>query len=275
MTTTAGTVAQRALKKILVQSGDSPLEPDEYADFFEDMNFYMSALESEGVKLGYTAVDNVADIVTVPPGAIRGIIANVAIEVAPDYGGSVSNELLRQAKSGMRVMRKIGQTMGAIAPPPTLPIGSGNENGSLRYPQYYGSGYAALLTMAGNTLAAALVTPSLSTAVKVNGFWSLDKLIGIAADITGKITSTATESISATVALDLWITGGGDYTIYLAKNGSVIAASAVAATLTSTKSQVLLNYTESVDPGEYLEIYISAETVQADAVVVDGQFKVT
>jgi hypothetical protein len=275
MTTTAGTVAQRALKKILVQSGDAPLEADEYADFFEDMNFYMAALESEGVLLGYTPVDNVSDVVTVPAGAIRGIIANVAVEVAPDYGASVSGELARQAKSGMRIMRKIGAHMGAMSMPTTLPVGSGNEDISLRTYQYYSDPEVALLTLAGNTLATALVTPALSTPTKVNAFWSVENFTGFTADITGKITNAKTGAVTSAAEIELWITGGGDYNIYLAKNGTVITASVISATLTSTKSQVLLDYTEEVDPGDYLEIYISAETVQADAIIVDGQFRIT
>ena len=63
---TVGQVATASLNRILVQSSESSLEPDEYQDFIFAMNNYMSQLDASGVSLGYTVVDNLADEVTIP-----------------------------------------------------------------------------------------------------------------------------------------------------------------------------------------------------------------
>jgi hypothetical protein len=125
---TVAQVAKASLQRILVQASEAPLEADEYQDFIFAMNNYMLALDASGVHLGYTQVSNLGDQVTVPVGALRGLIANLAIEVAPDYGGVVSDALVLQAREGLQAMRMLGQTIGGTRMPATLPIGSGNSD---------------------------------------------------------------------------------------------------------------------------------------------------
>jgi hypothetical protein len=128
---TVAQVAKASLQRILVQASEAPLEADEYQDFIFAMNNYMMSLDAQGIHLGYTEVSNLSDTVTVPVGALRGIIANVAIEVAPDYGGIVTDALVLQAREGLQSMRMLGQTIGATRLPSTLPIGSGNSDTTL------------------------------------------------------------------------------------------------------------------------------------------------
>ena len=109
---TAGDIIQTALKRVLVQASDAPLEPDEYQDALDSLNDLMAAYEADGIRLGYTPVDNVEDEVTVPPGARRGIIANLAIEISADYGGNITAALSRQASEGMQTLRKLGREIG-------------------------------------------------------------------------------------------------------------------------------------------------------------------
>ena len=127
---TVAQVAKASLQRILVQASEAALEPDEYQDFIFAMNNYMAQLDAQGITLGYTEVSDLGDDVTVPAGALRGIIANMAIEVAPDYGGVVSEGLVKAAREGMQTMRTIGGRMGPSALPSTLPIGAGNEDQS-------------------------------------------------------------------------------------------------------------------------------------------------
>lgn len=134
---TVAQVANAALKRILVQGSDAPLEADEYQDFIFALNNFMLALDAEGVTLGYTEVSDLGDEITVPTGALRGIIANMAIEVAPDYNGTVSPALAAAASKGMQVMRIIGQTISASSYPSTLPVGSGNEDDTFTNRRFY------------------------------------------------------------------------------------------------------------------------------------------
>jgi hypothetical protein len=143
---TVAQVAKASLQRILVQASEAPLEADEYQDFIFAMNNYMTALDAAGVHLGYTVVSGLGDEVTIPVGALRGVIANLAIEVAPDYGGVVSDALVLQAREGMQAMRMLGQTIGGTRLPSTLPVGSGNsENGYGRSWNFYPESEAAIL----------------------------------------------------------------------------------------------------------------------------------
>ncbi len=129
---TAARVLKTALQRILVQGSEADLEPDEYQDALFAMNTLLMAWDAEGIQLGYTWVTDLGDDVTVPIGALRGVIANVAIEIAPDFEGQISTALAAAAVKGLRTIRLIGQTMPSMSFPGTLPIGSGNE-GDTRY----------------------------------------------------------------------------------------------------------------------------------------------
>lgn len=120
-------VIDSALKRILVQGSEVFPESDEYQDAIFAMNNYMLSLVAEGISLGYTEVSNLGDVITIPTGALRGLIANLAIELAPDYDGVISQGLAKAAKEGENVMRLLGQTITSSQFPATLPIGSGNE----------------------------------------------------------------------------------------------------------------------------------------------------
>jgi len=125
---TVAQVAKASLQRILVQASEADLEPDEYQDFIFAMNNYMLSLDADGISLGYTEVDNLGDDVTIPVGALRGLIANMAIEVSPDYNGQITQGLILAAQEGLKTMRKLGQRVKATALPATLPVGSGNED---------------------------------------------------------------------------------------------------------------------------------------------------
>lgn len=134
---TVAQVAKAALQRILVQASEAPLEPDEYQDFIFAMNNYMAELDAQGISLGYTVVTDLGDDVTIPTGALRGLIANLAIEVSPDYGGVVSQGLVKAARDGFQTMRLLGQRIAATKNPSTLPVGSGNEDTVYGYPGHF------------------------------------------------------------------------------------------------------------------------------------------
>lgn len=125
---TVAQVAKASLQKIVVAGSEAPMEPDEYQDYIFAMNAFMADLAANGVALGYTMVDNLADEVTIPTGALRGLIYNMAVEVAPEYGGTVTPECALIAQAGLKTMRQIGQSIPRSYYPSTLPLGSGNYN---------------------------------------------------------------------------------------------------------------------------------------------------
>lgn len=124
---TAAQVIKAALQRILVQAANAELAPDEYNDAMFAMNNFMLALDADGVKLGYTEITNLGQTVTIPTGALRGLIANLAIEVSPDYGGDITPGLMQAATEGLKVMEKLGVEIAQTQYSSTLPRGSGND----------------------------------------------------------------------------------------------------------------------------------------------------
>ena len=149
---TAAQVLKAALQSILVQASEAPLEADEFQDTIFAMNNFMFALASDGVNLGYTEVSDLGDEITIPTGALRGLIANIGIEMAPDFGGVVSEALGVRAISGLKTMRRLGISLGASAMPSTLPVGSGNQDDFLCNSHFYPDLEATILAEAAGTI---------------------------------------------------------------------------------------------------------------------------
>lgn len=147
---TVAQVAKASLQAILVQASEAPLQADEYQDFIFAMNNYMASLAAKGVNLGYTVVSNLADTVTVPPGALTGLIANMAIQSVPYYGGVVTPELAMNAREGMQAMRQLGQIITPTRLPSTLPLGSGNEDSTYGYSSHFYTGDEAAVAAETN-----------------------------------------------------------------------------------------------------------------------------
>lgn len=124
---TAAQVIKAALQKIIVQASEAELEPDEFEDTIFTMNNYMLDLDASGIALGYTVVTTIGDEVTIPVGALRGLIYNLAIEAAPEFSGVVTAEVREIARAGLNTMRKLGVSLGDMAFPSTLPRGTGND----------------------------------------------------------------------------------------------------------------------------------------------------
>lgn len=152
MAVTAAQVLKASLQSILVQASEAPLEADEYQDTIFAMNNFMFDLAANGVNLGYTEVSDLADEITIPTGALRGLIANVAIEMAPEFGGVISEALAVRATSGIKTMRHLGLTLGPSAYPYTLPRGSGNEGNYSWTDHFYPDLEATILAEASGSI---------------------------------------------------------------------------------------------------------------------------
>lgn len=149
---TAAEVTKSILGKLLVRQSEAPLEADEFQDTIFALNNYMTAQAANGINLGYTIVSNLADTITVPAGALQGIISNVAIEMAPDFGMTASAELIRSARLGLRAMRNLGTSLNSTQLPSTLPIGSGNEGDFFNSDHFFPGTSEDLLTETGNNI---------------------------------------------------------------------------------------------------------------------------
>ena len=262
---TAIEVAERSLKLILVQASDAQLEADEYQDFYTAMNDYMADLEARGIVLGYTPVTLPSDEITIPSGAIRGLVTNMAIEVAPDYAAPVSGELQIQAMEGYRTLRRLGRSKISSVYSPGLPIGSGMVEVSAQTTPLYGQQVSVLLSLIGNTKATTITAAD--TPVKVNGFWDQSKST-LRADITGRVINSTDQAITLDSTSTVEVTGGVNFTLHLYKNGneSLGSVSGVA-----NGAPVILQKSLTLHPDEHLELWIENDTDTTNLVVQDAR----
>lgn len=144
MTVVAATLIKAILQEDVVQAAEADLEDDEVVDTTFALNNYMFELAADGINLGFTEVVTLADVITVERGAINGIIKNVALQIAIQFGVPVPPLLERQAANGLRIMTGIAVSIPATPFPSTLPVGSGNECGTSA--RFFGTDEATILT---------------------------------------------------------------------------------------------------------------------------------
>jgi hypothetical protein len=130
MSETASDVVKDALFELTTQAQEEEIPAIELETGIRYLNRMMAALDATGIKLGYTRVDAPNDVLTVPAGAVEAIVFNLAKRLATSFDIAISPALDMNARTGMRTLRIIGVKPNKIAYPSTLPIGSGNEDGS-------------------------------------------------------------------------------------------------------------------------------------------------
>lgn len=123
----ASVVIRDILGEILVAGAEQPIEGVDSSLVIRTMNRFMSSLAASGISLGYTKINNPSEEVTVPDGALDGIIYNVALKLSSSYDIPISPMLQQSAADGMKAMRHIAVKVEPARYPYTLPIGSGNE----------------------------------------------------------------------------------------------------------------------------------------------------
>ena len=156
MTVKTNEVVIDALEHLVVQSDEAPIEQSEARAAIRALNDMMFAWDADGINLGYTAVSDLADPLTVPLGAIEGIKANLAIRLAPRYlrkDQLVPASLVELAKMGKATARELSVTVSEAAYPSTLPQGSGNTYPSYTDNTFYPDQEDLVLTETGGAIA--------------------------------------------------------------------------------------------------------------------------
>ena len=124
---TAQSVIDDTMQEILVSASEQSIEAVDFATALRYMNRMMATFDAEGIALGYTQVTKAADLITIPLGAIEGLIFNLALRLTTTYDIPVAGTLAINAREGKQAMRKLSIFIAPTAFPCTLPLGSGNE----------------------------------------------------------------------------------------------------------------------------------------------------
>lgn len=148
---TAESVITDILQEVLVQASEQPIEAVDFQFVVRYMNRYMAEL-AVTIPLGYTVVSKPNDLITIPDGAINGLIFNVALKILNSFDIQVGPTLFENAKDGKFAMRKLSRNLVSTKHPTTLPIGSGNECGIRNNKFYSGEETTILTEQNGNIL---------------------------------------------------------------------------------------------------------------------------
>lgn len=132
---TAKDIINDSLQEMLVQAAEQPIEAVDFQTARRYLNRMMAMTPYN--RLGYTQVTNPDDLVTVPDGALMGIVKSLTIYLLSTYDMPITSELMSTAKEGLKEIRKLAITILPTAAPCTLPIGSGNEDESTFSNQHF------------------------------------------------------------------------------------------------------------------------------------------
>ena len=122
---TAQEVINDSLQEMLVQASEQPIEAVDFQTARRYLNRMMSMTPYN--NLGFTAITNPSDLMTVPDGALMGIVKNLTVFLLSTFDMPATAELIATAKDGLQEIRRIAVSVKPTAFPCTLPIGSGNE----------------------------------------------------------------------------------------------------------------------------------------------------
>ena len=126
MSETAQSLVSDILQELLVNSAEQDIPAVDFLTGVRFLNRWMAQQDADGIKLGYTEVSGPEDAITVPAGAINGIIYNVSLQLSTTYDVVVTPELAMKAKDSLNVMIKLGSPIQGSKYTSNTPRGTGN-----------------------------------------------------------------------------------------------------------------------------------------------------
>jgi hypothetical protein len=267
---TARWVIETAFRQILAENADSPLSADEYADALDALNLWVASQEALGMRLGYTPIQHVTDYVTVPDGALRGLAANLAIDLAAQFDMPVSPSLATQAQQGIDAMLRLGVRQISSSMPRTLPHGSGNTEPTWRTTPFYGDVARCEIAFTNNGIPTTF--SALNSPVRVNGNYVTVAATNLRGDVDGKITNTSSRVRRLDYKAVLTVFGAGDYIMSVYRNGSELIDSLLLAVSGVHEGSIL--GTVMLAPQDFVEMRIEADSVTDPITVTDARLTV-
>ena len=146
-------VVTDALEDLVVQADEAKIEQSEAKAAIRMLNDLMFSWDADGISLGFTAVSDLGDVLTVPDGALRGIKANLAIELSPKYEVDPTQAMLKKAKEGKQSCINLSFEIGSMEYPGELPQGSGNDYPGYANTTFYEDQQSTILTETGGAIA--------------------------------------------------------------------------------------------------------------------------
>ena len=134
---TAESVISDILSELTINAAEQSIQSVDFQTAVRYSNRFMAELDAMGTKLGWTDINNPSDPITIPAGAINGLIYNVALNLATTYDIMVGPELAMKARASLNVMNVIGNPPPKSHYPSNMPIGSGDKQNTFNNFNFY------------------------------------------------------------------------------------------------------------------------------------------
>jgi len=119
-------IIEDALRELNVISEIDSASAEQGAHSLRALNRMLEAWTENGIDLGYFKQSSTADTIPIPEWAEDGVIAKLAVRIAPLYGATVSPELAVAATDSYRmIMRKSIVDKGQVSDMRYQPAGEG------------------------------------------------------------------------------------------------------------------------------------------------------
>lgn len=145
--TTVAEVLDSSLFDLVVAGAEVSVSSVDASQFIFKMNNLMNSLVGKGVTITWTPVTDLSSTISIFNQAttpvdisdycIRWLAAEMAKEVAPQYGVAITAETADAIKQGKRSLLRQSRLGTNVLYPTTLPVGSGNEDGVFRDDHFY------------------------------------------------------------------------------------------------------------------------------------------
>lgn len=267
---TARDVIYRALSYDLDRQADAAIEDDELEDGISVLNDWMTSLESDDCYLGYTYINDASETVTVSPGVLLGITQNLAIQLAPMFGGKVSPMLEQNARKSLNSLMSAGVSAPALSFPRNLPRGAGQNSWRYTNRTFFDGKTIPLAEMSFSANTTDTVIATVETPVLVAGTWVEIKKQNFTTTAAGLITYTGSETQSFSVESRFTAAVAAKHVnFYLYLNGVVIQPSK-SGEYVVTSSVIPLYYTIVLKKNDTLQFYIENIDDATDILVSDA-----
>jgi hypothetical protein len=275
--TTASEVITAALGQTLTRAGDIPLEANETAQGIFQLNNMMA---SWSLALGYTKVTSMSDTLTTPDYAIDAMVQNLAVRLAPSFGGMVDADLRENARQSKKDMLRQAVRIGPAKLPSTLPRGTGNtrvfQNSAFYQPVVLAAPTDGLLTISSNATETTIAT--VSTPVLTLGTWSVISTHQMTGTAAGRLTYLPVETALLEVTARATVktaSGTKVVTAFIAKNGVVLTATGSGTATAALATTIDIPWKVEMSQNDYLEVWVSNATDTVNLIVTDAELRIS
>lgn len=142
MATTKSDIIRQALSKLGITGYDYDIDPEEVTTALIELETMMAEWDGQGIRVSYALADSPEEAKGEDNAGIfdwsrHGIVANLAVRIASNYGKEVSQSLALTATQALNRILTANPVLPHVQYPNRMPRGSGNTLRRGRIDRFY------------------------------------------------------------------------------------------------------------------------------------------